>query len=51
MDELVLVTGRTARGEGDISAVGPALHDRMDEMRLMGQEQLGSDLFMFWEIA
>ena len=51
VDELVLVTGRTARGEGDISAVGPALHDRMDEMRLMGQEQLGSDLFMFWEIA
>jgi diaminohydroxyphosphoribosylaminopyrimidine deaminase/5-amino-6-(5-phosphoribosylamino)uracil reductase len=51
VDELVLVTGRSARGEGDIPALGPTLQERMDEMRPMGEEQLASDLFMFWEKA
>ncbi len=49
VDELVLVTGRSARGEGDIPALGTALQDRMEHMRLTGDEQLESDLFMFWE--
>lgn len=51
VDELVLVTGRSARGEGDIPALGSTLQERMDEMRPMGEEQLASDLFMFWEKA
>ncbi|MCB8820940.1 bifunctional diaminohydroxyphosphoribosylaminopyrimidine deaminase/5-amino-6-(5-phosphoribosylamino)uracil reductase RibD [Microvirga rosea] len=49
VDELVLVTGGSGRGRGDIPALGPALQDRMDELALVGEEQLGSDLFMFWE--
>ena len=53
VDELVLVTGRSARGEGDIA--GPRsvpLQERMDEMRLMGDEQLGSDSSScIWEKA
>ncbi|MFC4174875.1 bifunctional diaminohydroxyphosphoribosylaminopyrimidine deaminase/5-amino-6-(5-phosphoribosylamino)uracil reductase RibD [Microvirga sp. GCM10011540] len=49
VDELVLVTGRSARGEGDVPALGLALQDRMDDLRLVGDEQIGSDLFMFWE--
>lgn len=49
VDELVLITGRSARGEGDVPALGFALQEKMDELRLSGDEQLGSDLFMFWE--
>lgn len=49
IDELVLVTGRSARGEGDVPALGPALQDRMDALRLSADEQIGPDLFMFWE--
>ncbi|WP_246504713.1 bifunctional diaminohydroxyphosphoribosylaminopyrimidine deaminase/5-amino-6-(5-phosphoribosylamino)uracil reductase RibD [Microvirga antarctica] len=51
IDELVLITGRSARGEGDVPALGAALHERMDEMRLIGDEQVGSDLIMSWEKA
>lgn len=49
IDNLVLITGRSARGQGDVPALGPALQDRMDEMRLTGDEQVGQDLFMYWE--
>jgi diaminohydroxyphosphoribosylaminopyrimidine deaminase / 5-amino-6-(5-phosphoribosylamino)uracil reductase len=49
IDDLVLVTGRSARGEGDVPALGPALEDRMDGLRLAADEQSGKDLFMFWE--
>jgi diaminohydroxyphosphoribosylaminopyrimidine deaminase / 5-amino-6-(5-phosphoribosylamino)uracil reductase len=49
IDELVLVTGRSARGQGDVPALGLALQDRMDELILMADEQAGPDLFMFWE--
>ncbi|AWM86966.1 bifunctional diaminohydroxyphosphoribosylaminopyrimidine deaminase/5-amino-6-(5-phosphoribosylamino)uracil reductase RibD [Microvirga sp. 17 mud 1-3] len=49
VDELVLVTGGSGRGRGDVPALGSALQERMDELRLVGEEQLGSDLFMFWE--
>jgi diaminohydroxyphosphoribosylaminopyrimidine deaminase/5-amino-6-(5-phosphoribosylamino)uracil reductase len=49
IDELILATGRSARGEGDVPALGPALQDRMDELRLIGDEQIGTDLFMYWE--
>ncbi|RDI59838.1 bifunctional diaminohydroxyphosphoribosylaminopyrimidine deaminase/5-amino-6-(5-phosphoribosylamino)uracil reductase RibD [Microvirga subterranea] len=51
IDELVLITGRSARGRGDVPALGLALQDRMDELRLTGDEQVGPDLFMFWEKA
>lgn len=49
IDELVLVTGRSARGQGDVPALGLALQDRMDALNLVADEQVGSDLFMFWE--
>jgi diaminohydroxyphosphoribosylaminopyrimidine deaminase/5-amino-6-(5-phosphoribosylamino)uracil reductase len=49
IDELVLITGRSARGEGDVPALGPALQDRMDELNFTADEQIGPDLFMFWE--
>jgi diaminohydroxyphosphoribosylaminopyrimidine deaminase/5-amino-6-(5-phosphoribosylamino)uracil reductase len=49
IDELVLITGRSARGEGDVPALGLALQDRMDELHFMADEQVGPDLFMFWE--
>ncbi|WP_245410981.1 bifunctional diaminohydroxyphosphoribosylaminopyrimidine deaminase/5-amino-6-(5-phosphoribosylamino)uracil reductase RibD [Microvirga flavescens] len=51
IDELVLATGRSARGQGDVPALGPVLQDRMDEMRLIGDEMLGPDLLMSWERA
>jgi diaminohydroxyphosphoribosylaminopyrimidine deaminase/5-amino-6-(5-phosphoribosylamino)uracil reductase len=51
VDELVLVTGRSARGEGDVPALGPLLQESMDQMHFTGEEQLGPDLFMFWEKA
>lgn len=49
VDELVLVTGRSARGKGDLPALGPSLQDRMDLLDLRAEEQIGPDLFMFWE--
>jgi diaminohydroxyphosphoribosylaminopyrimidine deaminase/5-amino-6-(5-phosphoribosylamino)uracil reductase len=49
IDELVLITGRSARGLGDVPALGPWLQDRMDELQLLAEEQIGPDLFMFWE--
>lgn len=49
IDELVLVTGRSARGEGDVPALGPWLQDRMDELEFTAEEQIGPDLFMYWE--
>ncbi|MBZ6074998.1 bifunctional diaminohydroxyphosphoribosylaminopyrimidine deaminase/5-amino-6-(5-phosphoribosylamino)uracil reductase RibD [Microvirga sp. WGZ8] len=49
IDELVLVTGGSGRGRGDIPALGHSLQEKMDELVLVGDEQLGSDLFMFWE--
>lgn len=49
IDQLVLMTGRSARGEGDIPALGMALQERMDELVFMGDDQAESDLFMFWE--
>ncbi len=49
IDELVLVTGRSGRGQGDVPALGLALQDRMDALNLYADEQVGSDLFMFWE--
>lgn len=51
IDELVLITGRSARGEGDVMALGPSLQDRMDEMLFIADDQVGPDLFMFWEAA
>ncbi|QFU16596.1 bifunctional diaminohydroxyphosphoribosylaminopyrimidine deaminase/5-amino-6-(5-phosphoribosylamino)uracil reductase RibD [Microvirga thermotolerans] len=49
VDDLVLVTGGSGRGRGDVPALGLALQERMDGLRPAGEEQLGSDLFMFWE--
>jgi diaminohydroxyphosphoribosylaminopyrimidine deaminase / 5-amino-6-(5-phosphoribosylamino)uracil reductase len=49
VDELVLVTGRSARGAGDVPALGPSLQDKMDDLTLVGEERIGPDLFMFWE--
>ncbi|WP_246215711.1 bifunctional diaminohydroxyphosphoribosylaminopyrimidine deaminase/5-amino-6-(5-phosphoribosylamino)uracil reductase RibD [Microvirga makkahensis] len=49
IDELILITGRSARGQGDVPALGLALQDRMDVLDLYADEQVGSDLFMFWE--
>ncbi len=49
IDELVLVTGGSARGRGDVPALGPALQDRMDELILAADEGVGPDLFMTWE--
>jgi diaminohydroxyphosphoribosylaminopyrimidine deaminase/5-amino-6-(5-phosphoribosylamino)uracil reductase len=49
IDDLVLITGRSARGQGDVPALGAALQDRMDHLNLRADEQIGSDLFMFWE--
>ncbi|MGF9758084.1 bifunctional diaminohydroxyphosphoribosylaminopyrimidine deaminase/5-amino-6-(5-phosphoribosylamino)uracil reductase RibD [Microvirga sp. 0TCS3.31] len=49
IDELVLITGRSARGLGDVPALGPSLQDRMDHLSLWAEEQIGPDLFMFWE--
>lgn len=49
IDELVLITGRSARNEGDVPALGLSLQDRMDDLILMVDEQVGPDLFMFWE--
>jgi diaminohydroxyphosphoribosylaminopyrimidine deaminase/5-amino-6-(5-phosphoribosylamino)uracil reductase len=49
VDELVLVTGGSARGRGDVPALGLSLQDRMDELILVADEQAGPDLFMFWE--
>jgi diaminohydroxyphosphoribosylaminopyrimidine deaminase/5-amino-6-(5-phosphoribosylamino)uracil reductase len=49
VDELVLVTGGSARGRGDVPALGLALQDRMDDLILVADEQAGPDLFMFWE--
>lgn len=49
VDELVLITGRSARGQGDVPALGMALQDRMDLLVSWAEEQIGPDLFMFWE--
>jgi diaminohydroxyphosphoribosylaminopyrimidine deaminase/5-amino-6-(5-phosphoribosylamino)uracil reductase len=49
VDELVLITGRSARGQGDVPALGPSLQDRMDLLNCRVEEQIGPDLFMFWE--
>ncbi|WP_245444241.1 bifunctional diaminohydroxyphosphoribosylaminopyrimidine deaminase/5-amino-6-(5-phosphoribosylamino)uracil reductase RibD [Microvirga sp. KLBC 81] len=49
IDELILITGRSARGQGDVPALGLALQDRMDALDLYADEQVGPDLFMFWE--
>lgn len=49
IDELILITGRSARGQGDVPALGLALQDRMDALALSADEQVGPDLFMFWE--
>ncbi|WP_245435372.1 bifunctional diaminohydroxyphosphoribosylaminopyrimidine deaminase/5-amino-6-(5-phosphoribosylamino)uracil reductase RibD [Microvirga calopogonii] len=49
VDELVLITGRSARGQGDVPALGLALQDRMDFLDCRAEEQIGPDLFMFWE--
>lgn len=49
IDDLVLITGRSARGQGDIPALGLQLQDRMDHLELWAEEQIGPDLFMFWE--
>lgn len=49
IDELILATGGSGKGQGDVPALGPALQDRMDELRLVGDEMLGRDLLMFWE--
>ncbi|QRM27507.1 bifunctional diaminohydroxyphosphoribosylaminopyrimidine deaminase/5-amino-6-(5-phosphoribosylamino)uracil reductase RibD [Microvirga sp. VF16] len=49
IDELVLITGRSARGQGDAPALGPSLQDRMDLLDGWAEEQIGPDLFMFWE--
>ncbi|WP_262271264.1 bifunctional diaminohydroxyphosphoribosylaminopyrimidine deaminase/5-amino-6-(5-phosphoribosylamino)uracil reductase RibD [Microvirga yunnanensis] len=49
IDALVLITGRSARGQGDVPALGPALQDRMEFLNPWAEEQLGPDLFMFWE--
>jgi diaminohydroxyphosphoribosylaminopyrimidine deaminase/5-amino-6-(5-phosphoribosylamino)uracil reductase len=49
VDELVLITGRSARGQGDVPALGLSLQDRMDHLDLWAEEQIGPDLFMFWE--
>jgi diaminohydroxyphosphoribosylaminopyrimidine deaminase / 5-amino-6-(5-phosphoribosylamino)uracil reductase len=49
VDELVLVTGRSARGQGDVPALGPSLQDFMDLLDCWAEEQIGPDLFMFWE--
>ncbi len=49
IDDLVLITGRSARGQGDVPALGPSLQDRMDHLELWAEEQIGPDLFMFWE--
>jgi diaminohydroxyphosphoribosylaminopyrimidine deaminase/5-amino-6-(5-phosphoribosylamino)uracil reductase len=49
VDELVLITGRSARGQGDVPALGPSLQDRMDLLNCRAEEQIGPDLFMFWE--
>ncbi|MBA1157260.1 bifunctional diaminohydroxyphosphoribosylaminopyrimidine deaminase/5-amino-6-(5-phosphoribosylamino)uracil reductase RibD [Microvirga mediterraneensis] len=49
VDELVLITGRSARGQGDVPALGLSLQDRMDFLVCRAEEQIGPDLFMFWE--
>jgi diaminohydroxyphosphoribosylaminopyrimidine deaminase/5-amino-6-(5-phosphoribosylamino)uracil reductase len=49
IDDLVLITGRSARGQGDVPALGASLQDRMDYLALQAEEQIGPDLFMFWE--
>jgi diaminohydroxyphosphoribosylaminopyrimidine deaminase / 5-amino-6-(5-phosphoribosylamino)uracil reductase len=49
VDELVLVTGGSGRGRGDVPALGLSLQDRMDDLILVADEQAGPDLFMFWE--
>lgn len=49
VDELVLITGRSARGQGDVPALALGLQDRMDFLDLRAEEQIGPDLFMFWE--
>jgi diaminohydroxyphosphoribosylaminopyrimidine deaminase / 5-amino-6-(5-phosphoribosylamino)uracil reductase len=49
IDDLVLITGRSARGLGDVPALGPSLQDRMDHLSFWAEEQIGPDLFMFWE--
>jgi diaminohydroxyphosphoribosylaminopyrimidine deaminase/5-amino-6-(5-phosphoribosylamino)uracil reductase len=49
IDELVLITGRSARGQGDVPALGAALQDRMDHLNSWTEDQIGPDLFMFWE--
>jgi diaminohydroxyphosphoribosylaminopyrimidine deaminase/5-amino-6-(5-phosphoribosylamino)uracil reductase len=49
IDDLVLITGRSARGEGDVPALGLSLQNRTDELNFAAEEQIGPDLFMFWE--
>jgi diaminohydroxyphosphoribosylaminopyrimidine deaminase / 5-amino-6-(5-phosphoribosylamino)uracil reductase len=49
VDELVLVTGRSARGQGDVPALGLSLQDRMDLLDCWAEDRIGPDLFMFWE--
>jgi diaminohydroxyphosphoribosylaminopyrimidine deaminase / 5-amino-6-(5-phosphoribosylamino)uracil reductase len=49
IDDLILITGRSARGLGDVPALGRALQDRMDHLSLWAEEQIGPDLFMSWE--
>jgi diaminohydroxyphosphoribosylaminopyrimidine deaminase/5-amino-6-(5-phosphoribosylamino)uracil reductase len=49
IDDLILITGRPARGLGDVPALGLSLQDRMDLLVMSAEEQVGPDLFMSWE--
>jgi diaminohydroxyphosphoribosylaminopyrimidine deaminase / 5-amino-6-(5-phosphoribosylamino)uracil reductase len=49
VDELVLITGRSARGAGDVPALGPGIQEKMDDLILVGEERIGPDLSMRWE--
>ena len=45
IDELVLITGRSARGQGDVPALGPSLQDRMDDSRSVGPRSRSAPIF------
>ena len=49
---LILVTGRSARGQGDVPALGPDAPGRAwMPCASWARSRLGPDLFMFWERA
>ena len=49
VDEMALITGEAMSGKGDVPALLPHLAARVRRMQVLGEEQVGTDRFSFYE--